>query len=547
MMLPSMAQVGINADNSTPDPSAMLDVKSQVKGMLPPRMTFAQRNAIQNPVEGLMVYCTNCNADGTGILSMFQAGKWQNFSWSCTNPVTPATGTHSASMTQVTWNWNTVPIATGYKWNTVDDWVTATDMTTATSRVETGLTCNTTYTRYVWSYNACGHSESLILTKATTMSPFAQAPTAGIILSTSDQVTWNWNPVAGALGYRWNMVNDFTTATEMGTVTAKTETGLACNTSFTRYVWAYNFCGNSASTALTASTAKNPGTPVAGAHVANPGQITWNWYPSSGAAGYKWNTTNSYQTATNMDAVTTKTETGLTCNTAYTRYVWAYNSCGSSTPVQLTKSTTACCPASITVNHAAGAVAAVTKSVTYGIVSNVPGGNTKCWITRNLGASQQAVSLTDETEPSAGWYWQFNRKQGYKHDGTNRTPASVWITASPALSNWIAANDPCTLELGSGWRIPTETEWENVVETGGWTYWTDLWLSVLKIHAAGNLKNNDGTLSGRGGSGNYWSSSQSSVYADQGSFLYFIGGWVGFVTVYSTFMPYGMTLRCIRD
>ena len=52
------AQVGINADNSTPDGSAMLDVNSSTKGVLLPRMTQAQILAIQNPASGLMVFCT---------------------------------------------------------------------------------------------------------------------------------------------------------------------------------------------------------------------------------------------------------------------------------------------------------------------------------------------------------------------------------------------------------------------------------------------------------------------------------------------------------
>ena len=56
----SFAQgVAINNDNSTPDPSAMLDVKSTTKGMLVPRMTQAQRNAIASPAPGLMIYQTD--------------------------------------------------------------------------------------------------------------------------------------------------------------------------------------------------------------------------------------------------------------------------------------------------------------------------------------------------------------------------------------------------------------------------------------------------------------------------------------------------------
>ncbi|MBK6346535.1 MAG: tail fiber domain-containing protein [Bacteroidales bacterium] len=54
-----MAQVAINTDGSTPDNSAMLDVKSTSQGLLIPRMTLAQRNAIASPANGLMIYQTD--------------------------------------------------------------------------------------------------------------------------------------------------------------------------------------------------------------------------------------------------------------------------------------------------------------------------------------------------------------------------------------------------------------------------------------------------------------------------------------------------------
>ena len=50
------AQVGINTDASTPDTSAMLDIKSTTKGILVPRMTSVQRAAIKTPAKGLLVY-----------------------------------------------------------------------------------------------------------------------------------------------------------------------------------------------------------------------------------------------------------------------------------------------------------------------------------------------------------------------------------------------------------------------------------------------------------------------------------------------------------
>ncbi|MCB9305936.1 MAG: tail fiber domain-containing protein [Lewinellaceae bacterium] len=50
------AQVAVNQDNSSPDPSAMLDVKSTDKGLLIPRLSSAQRTSIAAPATGLMVF-----------------------------------------------------------------------------------------------------------------------------------------------------------------------------------------------------------------------------------------------------------------------------------------------------------------------------------------------------------------------------------------------------------------------------------------------------------------------------------------------------------
>ena len=55
------AQVAINNDSSLPDPSAMLEVKSDTAGILIPRMTAIQRDAINNPAQGLLVFVTDDN------------------------------------------------------------------------------------------------------------------------------------------------------------------------------------------------------------------------------------------------------------------------------------------------------------------------------------------------------------------------------------------------------------------------------------------------------------------------------------------------------
>jgi hypothetical protein len=53
--------VAINSTGSSPDASAMLDVQSTSKGLLIPKMTLAQRNAITNPATGLFIF----QIDGT--------------------------------------------------------------------------------------------------------------------------------------------------------------------------------------------------------------------------------------------------------------------------------------------------------------------------------------------------------------------------------------------------------------------------------------------------------------------------------------------------
>ena len=57
----TFSQVSINSDGTSPDPSSMLDVNSTTKGMLIPRMTATERDAISNPATGLLIFCTDNN------------------------------------------------------------------------------------------------------------------------------------------------------------------------------------------------------------------------------------------------------------------------------------------------------------------------------------------------------------------------------------------------------------------------------------------------------------------------------------------------------
>lgn len=68
------SQVGIGT--LTPVASAQLDVNSETKGLLPPRMTLVQRNAIVAPVAGLQIWCSNCG--NSGETQVYNGNQWTN-------------------------------------------------------------------------------------------------------------------------------------------------------------------------------------------------------------------------------------------------------------------------------------------------------------------------------------------------------------------------------------------------------------------------------------------------------------------------------------
>jgi hypothetical protein len=95
--------VGINSDGSTPDNSAMLDIKSTGKGLLIPRMTQAERNLIASPATGLMVFQT----DGTkGFYYYETTWKLVGSGYTETDPIWTASPSYGITSTNIS-DWNT--------------------------------------------------------------------------------------------------------------------------------------------------------------------------------------------------------------------------------------------------------------------------------------------------------------------------------------------------------------------------------------------------------------------------------------------------------
>lgn len=84
----SAQNVGINDDNTAPDPNAMLDVKSTTKGVLFPRLTTAQRTTLgtASPTEGMLVFDTDVEA-----YFFFTNGSWAQLTTGGGGSVPPGT------------------------------------------------------------------------------------------------------------------------------------------------------------------------------------------------------------------------------------------------------------------------------------------------------------------------------------------------------------------------------------------------------------------------------------------------------------------------
>lgn len=77
--------VGIGT--TTPNSSAQLDVSSTSKGFLPPRLSILQRNAINNPAIGLVIFCTDCDE-----LEVYNGTTWKSMigTAACVNATLPS-------------------------------------------------------------------------------------------------------------------------------------------------------------------------------------------------------------------------------------------------------------------------------------------------------------------------------------------------------------------------------------------------------------------------------------------------------------------------
>lgn len=198
-------------------------------------------------------------------------------------------------------------------------------------------------------------------------------------------------------------------------------------------------------------------------------------------------------------------------------------------------------------------------TVTYGTVTSADG---RCWLDRNLGASQVATSSTDAAAFGDLFQW------GRASDGHQlRTSGTTNILSSddvPGHSDFImpylspydwrdpqngglwqgvnGINNPCP----PGWRVPTNTEFE--VEYLSWSTEDAIGAfdSPLKLTMAGLRNYDNGMIDAVNMFGTYWSSTSSATQS-----YYLLTGYLpgagGFAGVPDDERALGFSVRCIKD
>ncbi|MCX7861451.1 MAG: hypothetical protein N2449_00450 [Bacteroidales bacterium] len=158
-----IGQISLSTYDTIPDNSSLLDIQSNDKGILIPRLTSTQRDAISNPANALIIFniTTQC----------FEAYHANSSSWrsfGCLNCQLPS-GFNANNATNIYPNsflssWSVSMGAQGYYLDVATD-ITFTNFVpgyqnlnvgNVTSYVVTGLTCERTYYYRIRAYNDCG-------------------------------------------------------------------------------------------------------------------------------------------------------------------------------------------------------------------------------------------------------------------------------------------------------------------------------------------------------------------------------------------------------
>jgi uncharacterized protein (TIGR02145 family) len=182
----------------------------------------------------------------------------------------------------------------------------------------------------------------------------------------------------------------------------------------------------------------------------------------------------------------------------------------------------------------------------------------KTWLDRNSGASRVATSSTDAE--AYGDLHQWGRGTDGHEKRNSPTTSTLSSSDTPGHGNFILApespydwrspqntnlwqgvngtNNPCP----TGYRLPTEAEWNAERLSWGSNNATGAFASPLKLPVGGYRSGRDGSHYIVNGYGNFWSSTVDGTYS-----RYLVFGSSNNATMGSFSRVTGLSVRCLKD
>ena len=158
------------------------------------------------------------------------------------------------------------------------------------------------------------------------------------------------------------------------------------------------------------------------------------------------------------------------------------------------------------------------------------------WATCNVGATSPEkygnYYAWGETTTKSDYSWDTYKYGTYNYDGDNSKLTKY--NTSDGKTTLEAADDAATANWGGGWRMPTDAEWDELINNCTWTWTNKSGVSGYEVKASNGNSiflpaagyRYSGYLNYAGDNGRYWSSSLNTYYPSSARSAYFFSDFV---------------------
>jgi hypothetical protein len=487
---------------ANPSSAAALDITSTSKGLLLPRLTFAQKSAIISPEAGLILWCSDCGTNGelqvyNGTNFVNMVGANAQFALPTISATSAASAITSSALTSggsIDSDGGAFVTARGVVWNTsTNPTVSLSTKTTDGTGIGTfsssisGLTSGVTYYVRAYATNSVGtkYGPEITVNTAQAVATLASTTAASSIGATSansgGNITYNGGATVTVSGLVWSTSSNptiaLTTKTSNGSSTGtftSNITGLTPGTLYYVRSYATNNVGTSYGAEMSFTTLNTPtiSSTTAASSITSSSAISGGTISADGGDAvttrgivYGTSAGSSTYSVTSGSGTGTFTSnlTGLTPATTYYVRSFATNSVGTVYGTEISFTTIAIAPtlsttvASSITRYAAVSGASISSNGGSAITSSGI-----CWSSTNTTPTTSDSKTTDGstsgtftssmTGLTAGTTY-YVRAYATNGIGTSYGPVQSFTTSSSSSANPVLATTTSATSITSSSAI----------------------------------------------------------------------------------------------